>query len=103
MRWGLLDLRRAFGLERTAVAADYAVARGLAEGQAFGTWLCSKGFGLRPGEWRHRWMHADPFRADTTRTAARRYLRAADRLAPHRRKGPDRACARHGPALVVSV
>ena len=30
------------GSNAPAVAADYAVARGLAEGQAFGTWLCSK-------------------------------------------------------------
>jgi hypothetical protein len=33
--WGLLDLRRAFGLERTVVCVDDAVARGLAEGHAF--------------------------------------------------------------------
>jgi len=57
--------------------------RGLRRGSRFG-WRSGvrdvavfQAFGLRPGEWRHRWMHADPFRADTTWTAARRYLRAA--------------------------
>jgi hypothetical protein len=58
----------------------------LAEGQAFGMWLCSKRSACGRGSGGTGGCPAVPFRADTTWTAARRYLTAAPRPAPAPKK-----------------